>query len=43
MEFMHVSLVELLHQAMMGHIPALEHMMSGGSGLLRPHAVMLAS
>jgi hypothetical protein len=29
MAFMHVSLVELLRQAMMGRVPALESMMSG--------------
>jgi hypothetical protein len=34
MVFMRVSLVELLHQAAMGRIPALEYMLSGARGLL---------
>jgi hypothetical protein len=32
--FIHVSLVELLRQVVMGRIPALEYMLSGACGLL---------
>jgi hypothetical protein len=34
MSFMRVSLVELLCQAVMGRVPALEYMLSGAHGLL---------
>jgi hypothetical protein len=40
MAFMRVSLVELLHQALMGRIPTLEYMLSGARGLLRPRLIM---
>jgi hypothetical protein len=36
MAIMHVPLVELLCQTVMGHIQALEYMPSGMCGLLRP-------
>jgi hypothetical protein len=34
MAFMHVSMVELLRQAVMGQVPELEYMFSGAHGLL---------
>jgi hypothetical protein len=40
MAFMGVFLIELLCQAAIEHIPALEYMMSGARGLLRPHRVV---
>jgi hypothetical protein len=40
MVFMRVPLVELLWQATMGWIPALEYMMSGARGILRPRPIM---
>jgi hypothetical protein len=40
MAFVCVSLVELLCQAVMGWVPALEYMLSGVRGLLQPHHVM---
>jgi hypothetical protein len=40
MAIMHVSLVELLCQAVMGWIIALEYMLSGAHELLWPHPVM---
>jgi hypothetical protein len=40
MAFMRVSLVEPLHQVAMGWILALEYMLSGAHGLLRPHPIM---
>jgi hypothetical protein len=40
MEFMHVSLVEPLRQVVMGQIPALECMLSGARGLLRPRPIL---
>jgi hypothetical protein len=40
MVFMHVSLLEPLRQAAMGRIPALEYMLSGAYGLLRPRLVV---
>jgi hypothetical protein len=40
MTFIHVSVVELLHQAAMGRIPALEYMLLGACGLLRPRPVV---
>jgi hypothetical protein len=40
MVFMRVSLVELLHQAVMGWILVLEYVLSGSCGLLRPHPVV---
>jgi hypothetical protein len=40
MVFMRVSLTELLHHVAMGRIPALEYMLSGTRGLLRPCPVM---
>jgi hypothetical protein len=38
--FMRVSLVELLCQTVMGQIPALEYMVSGARGLLRPRPIV---
>jgi hypothetical protein len=43
MVFMCVSLIELLHQAAMGRVPALEYMLSGARGILRPHPVVLGA
>jgi hypothetical protein len=40
MAFMRVSLVVLLHQVVMEHILALEYMLSGARGHLRPHPIM---
>jgi hypothetical protein len=40
MVFMRISLVKLLCQAVMGWIPALEYMLPGLRGLLRPHPIM---
>jgi hypothetical protein len=40
MTFMCVSLVELLHQVVMGQIVVLEYMQSGACGLLQPHPIM---
>jgi hypothetical protein len=40
MAFIHVSLVELLRQAEMGWVPALEYMLLGARGLLRPRPVV---
>jgi hypothetical protein len=40
MTLMCVSLVELLRQAVMGHILALEYMLSAACGLLRPHPIV---
>jgi hypothetical protein len=40
MVFMHVSLVELLRQATMGCVPALEYMLSGACEFLRPRPVV---
>jgi hypothetical protein len=39
MEIMHVSLVELLCQTVMGWIPALEYMLSGAHGFLWPRLI----
>jgi hypothetical protein len=38
--FMRVSLVELLHQAVMGRVPPLEYMISGARGLLQPRPIV---
>jgi hypothetical protein len=38
---MRVSLVELLRQAVMGWIPALQYMLSGAHGLLWPCPIVL--
>jgi hypothetical protein len=43
MVFMCVSFVELLCQAVMGHVLALEYMMLGACGLLRPRPIMPGS
>jgi hypothetical protein len=40
MAFMHVSLVELLRQAVMGWIPALEYMLLGKRVLPQPCPIM---
>jgi hypothetical protein len=40
MTFMHVSLVELPFQTVMGQIPALECMLSGAHRLLQPHPIL---
>jgi hypothetical protein len=40
MAFMHVSLVELLCQAVMGWVLVLEYMLSGVRGLLRPRPIV---
>jgi hypothetical protein len=40
MAFMRVSLVELLCQAVMQWVPALEYMLSGGRRLLQPCPVL---
>jgi uncharacterized protein YhhL (DUF1145 family) len=40
MVFMHVSLVKLLRQTVMGRIPALEYMLSRAHVLLRPCLIL---
>jgi hypothetical protein len=41
MALMHVSLVELLREMAMGHILALEYMLSGAHGLLQLCPIVL--